>query len=200
MHEFIINSPNIGAYHLLQGNMTDTNIWTTLFYIEAEQEAYTAQLEQTSQVLDYELIPIGERAFYAYLQERTAESDKIIYEAFTHPTLIVIPPIEYTTQGSMRVTVVGESPALQAAIESLPTAISVDIDRIQEFVGPRPAVASVLSSRQYEAINAAIEMGYYEVPRSTTVDEIAAQLDCAPGTASEHIRKGEAKLLTQIFK
>jgi hypothetical protein len=199
MQEFILQETEVGAYHLLQGNMTDQNVWTTLFYIEAEQDPYAEQLEQTSQVIDYELIPVGDQAFYAYLREETAEPDKNIYAAFTQPTLVVIPPIEYTTEGSMRITVVGETGELQSAVDTLPPDIIVDVDRVQEFIGPRPAVVSVLSDRQYEALTLALEAGYYEIPRRSTVTEIAKQLDCTPGTASEHLRKGEAKLLTEIL-
>lgn len=200
MQEFIFGRTDIGSYHLLQGNLTDSNIWTTLFYIEAEQKSYAAELDQTPQVIDYELIPIGEQAFYAYLREQTANPDKEIYAAFTHPTLVVIPPIEYTTQGTMRISVVGESTALQSAIDSLPSDIELDIDRIEEFVGPKPAVASLLSPRQRETIKVALDIGYYEVPRRMTIEAIADRVGCAPGTASEHLRKAESKLLKHVLE
>jgi hypothetical protein len=200
MQEHVLEQPAIGAYHLLQGNMTGADIWTSLFYIEADRESYATALEQTSRVVEYELIPVGERAFYAYLREQTADPDKEIYAAFTYPTLVVIPPIEYTTQGTMRITVIGDSAELQAAIEALPSDMSVEIDQIQEFVGPQPAVAAVLSARQSEALDVAFGMGYYEIPRQTTVDEIADRLDCAPGTAAEHIQKAEVKLMRQVLE
>jgi predicted DNA binding protein len=188
------------VYHLLQGNMTGAHVWTPVFYIGAEQKLYSDELEQISQVIDYELIPIGERAFYAYLREQTAAPDKEIYTAFTHSTLVVIPPIEYTTQGTMRITVVGKSTALQSAIDSLPPDVDVDIDRIEEFAGPKPAVASLLRPRQRETIEAAFSAGYYEVPRDTTIEAIADRVDCTPGTASEHLRKAEAKLITYVLE
>lgn len=200
MQEFILDQPGVGAYYLLQGNMTGADVWTSLFYIETDQDAYATALETPSQIIEYELVPIGDHAFYAYIREQTADPDKAIYTAFTHPTLVVIPPIEYTTHGTMRVTVIGDSAELQAAIEALPPDVSVDVDQIQEFIGPQPAVASVLSVRQREALEVALRLGYYEIPRQTTVNDIACQLECAPGTASEHLRKAEQKLLTSIIE
>lgn len=53
----------------------------------------------------------------------------------------------------------------------------------------------MLSERQREAVTVAMELGYYEQPREATHEEIAAELGCAPNTASEHLQKAEAKLV-----
>jgi predicted DNA binding protein len=38
-------------------------------------------------------------------------------------------------------------------------------------------------------------LGYYETPREATHEDVAAELECAPNTATEHLQKGEAKLV-----
>jgi predicted DNA binding protein len=53
----------------------------------------------------------------------------------------------------------------------------------------------MLSDRQREALEVAVELGYYDTPREATHTDIAAELDCAPNTASDHLQKGEAKLV-----
>jgi len=55
-----------------------------------------------------------------------------------------------------------------------------------------------LTDRQQEAVHAALEHGYYEVPREGTVEDVAATLDCAPSTASNHLRKAEARLVEAV--
>ncbi|MXR22550.1 helix-turn-helix domain-containing protein [Halobacterium bonnevillei] len=40
----------------------------------------------------------------------------------------------------------------------------------------------------------AVDAGYYDVPRTASQDDVAAQLDCAPSTVAEHLRKAEAAL------
>lgn len=58
--------------------------------------------------------------------------------------------------------------------------------------------ATTLSERQREALRAALELGYYDTPREATHADVAAELDCAPNTASEHLQKGEAKLVILV--
>lgn len=59
--------------------------------------------------------------------------------------------------------------------------------------------ASALSERQSEAVTVALDLGYYETPREATVAEVAERLDCAPGTAAEHLRKAEAALVRRVI-
>ena len=54
---------------------------------------------------------------------------------------------------------------------------------------------SALSDRQFEATAVAVELGYYETPREATVANVADRIDCAPGTAAEHLRKAEGTLV-----
>ncbi|MFC6874642.1 helix-turn-helix domain-containing protein [Halobellus marinus] len=55
--------------------------------------------------------------------------------------------------------------------------------------------ATTLSDRQQEALQTAVELGYYDTPREDTHADVADELGCAPNTASEHLQKGEAKLV-----
>lgn len=54
---------------------------------------------------------------------------------------------------------------------------------------------ATLSDRQREAVEAGLALGYYEVPREASHEDVAEAIDCAPSTAAEHRRKAEAKLL-----
>jgi predicted DNA binding protein len=58
----------------------------------------------------------------------------------------------------------------------------------------------VLSDRQREAVRAALDIGYYDQPRGATHEDVAAALDCAPSTASEHLRKAEAELVRAAMR
>lgn len=40
----------------------------------------------------------------------------------------------------------------------------------------------------------ALEMGYFEVPRSAELTDVADELDLSPNAVSERIRRGEANL------
>ncbi|ATW87345.1 hypothetical protein halTADL_0541 [Halohasta litchfieldiae] len=59
---------------------------------------------------------------------------------------------------------------------------------------PRLSVGS-LTPRQREALVAAWEHGYYNIPRETSGEEIAAELDISHQTLSELLRRGTEKLI-----
>ena len=53
-----------------------------------------------------------------------------------------------------------------------------------------------LTDRQLAALQLALESGYYEQPRRTSLRDIAGQTSVAKSTYEEHLRKAENKLLT----
>ena len=52
-----------------------------------------------------------------------------------------------------------------------------------------------LTEKQMKALLAAVESGYYEIPKRTTADELATQLGQPRSTLEEHIRKAESKIV-----
>jgi predicted DNA binding protein len=57
-----------------------------------------------------------------------------------------------------------------------------------------------LTDRQREVLETAYEAGFYEWPRESTGEEVAAKLDIASATFAEHIAAAERKLLTATFE
>jgi predicted DNA binding protein len=53
----------------------------------------------------------------------------------------------------------------------------------------------LLTDRQRELLEAAVREGYFEVPRECTLSELAATLDVDGSSASETLRRGEARLV-----
>ncbi len=52
-----------------------------------------------------------------------------------------------------------------------------------------------LTEKQMKAMLAAVESGYYEIPKRTTADELAMKLGQPRSTLEEHIRKAESKVV-----
>lgn len=73
---------------------------------------------------------------------------------------------------------------------------TVHLDSLVDMTDP-PAV---LSDRQYEAVQTALEMGYFAWPRETDIEDIADTLDVTHPTALEHLRKGQQKLLERALQ
>lgn len=57
---------------------------------------------------------------------------------------------------------------------------------------------SGVTGKQIQAIEAALDSGYYNVPRYVTTREIAQKLSVPRTTYEEHLRKAESKVLTAL--
>jgi len=70
--------------------------------------------------------------------------------------------------------------------QRIPHSMLAPVDRLFEDV----------TDRQMAALRLALEAGYYEQPRKTSLRELAEQTAVARSTYEEHLRKAENKLLT----
>lgn len=77
-----------------------------------------------------------------------------------------------------------------AQIGSPSTPKGPKILRMRRFVPPRS-----LTPRQAAALEAAFRLGFYSFPRRTNLQELARILHVSRATASEHLRRAEAKML-----
>ena len=82
-------------------------------------------------------------------------------------------------------------------VDLLEPIANVTIERVLSNVDapPQPSpvswqqLCSTLTDRQLEAISHAYELGYFDVPRSATLADVAAEMDIDKSTAGEHLRR-----------
>ncbi|OAQ51098.1 hypothetical protein HTG_19171 [Natrinema mahii] len=94
---------------------------------------------------------------------------------------------------------------VRALIRDLESDRDIDVlskTAIEEQQIPHSMLAPVdqlfenLTDRQLAALRLALESGYYEQPRKTSLRELAERTSVARSTYEEHLRKAENKLLT----
>ena len=66
----------------------------------------------------------------------------------------------------------------------------------EEFVSQ---LMAELTDRQRTALQKAFVGGFFEWPRATSGEELAASMDISPSTYHQHLRAAQRKLVTQIF-
>jgi hypothetical protein len=54
-----------------------------------------------------------------------------------------------------------------------------------------------LTDRQHEALRIAYELGYFEIPRQASLEDVAAELDITPSSVSERLRRGQTQLIEE---
>lgn len=196
MQSFIQESDAIEREELWAWNHLGACL-TALFYVEGDIDPYRAAIEQVETIERFDLTPVGDDAFYTYVEEERRDEDLAWMQAFARPSLIVVPPVEYTSDGDTLFTVVGSADDLQGLVADLPNDISVDVDRVGEYDEQHSAgTAPALTERQREAVTAALDVGYYDNPRRGSLADVADELDCATGTASELLRRAEYTALS----
>ncbi len=98
-----------------------------------------------------------------------------------------------------QVTLLGTDDAIGRAVDAIPPAVDVTLDRTGPYTGTFAASEPVLAERQRQVLDIALDVGYYEVPREATHRDIAACLGLAPGTVSEHLQQTEHQLVAAQF-
>ncbi|WP_435335017.1 helix-turn-helix domain-containing protein [Haloarchaeobius sp. TZWWS8] len=78
--------------------------------------------------------------------------------------------------------------------------IDNELMRIQSLEGGPGPKTYGLTQRQREAMLAALDGGYFDVPRGVTQPELAEQLDISDSAVSELLRRGTAKLVSNTLK
>jgi len=91
---------------------------------------------------------------------------------------------------------VGPQEAVAGTVSEYETAgVSPELRKLEMYEG-RERPIDELTDRQREVIRTAYESGYYEVPRETTTEAVAAELDVDPSTVAEHLQRAERNLLS----
>ena len=170
-----------------------------LFYrLRGEPPALEDALDSRSDVLLYDTVGADGESFCLYLQVRIAESTTMLDECVLDHGLVIDPPVVFTGQEGIRLTVVGTPGMVREAMEHLPEGVGCSVERLGSTDDDR-LLLSALTDRQREVIETAFGMGYYEIPRRTTHEDIASALDLSGSTVDEHLRKAEARLMDQLL-
>jgi predicted DNA binding protein len=84
------------------------------------------------------------------------------------------------------------------AAEVLSKRVYEEKSMIDTFAVSLSAAFSDLTPKQAEAIATALELGYYQVPKKTTTEELALKQKVPRTTYEEHLRKAESKILRAL--
>lgn len=196
MHRFVCESPAIEREVLLEGR-TDDGVRTLLFYVEGSMEAYESVLEAQDEIIEYDLRPEGEAGFFLYVRAPNHDREALLVDTLDRETVVIVPPTEFRPDMTMVVTLVGHSDDLVSIVDSVPETLDVEVLDVGSY---DRAVTTPLTDRQREAVEAAREVGYYEVPRTGDIETVARELDCAVSTASTLLRRAESRLVERTLE
>lgn len=189
-------SPHVTEARLVDWNLAADDGATALFSVDGDPDAFADAVPDVPMLLDVDVAPTGADHFYLLVVGDPSAADLAagVYETVTTAGLVVLKPVVYR-EGRVHLRMIGSSDVIQAAVEAHPDAIDLEVRELSSTFSTPDAPDAALSERQREAVRIALSLGYYEQPSRATHEDVAEALDCAPSTASEHLKKAEAKLV-----
>lgn len=200
MHQFVVEHEAYEITRLLYRFQYSDTEHAALFHVEGPVEPYEQALSEESSIQEFEVDSCQDRSFYLYVREAMGPDSREFADAFAQPGLIVLTPIEYRSDGTVRLTAVGPAKTVQAAVNAVPETMGVDVCSVGEFALGRLDPRLELTQRQVDAVSEAVACGYYSEPRSATLEDVAAGLDCSTGTAGELLRRAERTVMTHLVE
>jgi len=169
-----------------------------LYRLEGEADVLVPDVGDHPDVIAYDQLEADGEEFHLYLHVGPGDPVGTVLELAQEYALMIDTPIEFTGRGSVEMTVIGDHDMVRQAIDELPESLSVSVDEAGAYSPDRRDMLSMLTDRQLEVFQKAVELGYYEIPRRTTHKEISNHLECAPSTVDEHLRKAESRVLRAL--
>jgi len=169
-----------------------------LYRLSGEGGVLLESLAAHDGVLEYQVTDRDDDRFYLFLHTDAGQPLADLLALVEDNAILIDRPIEFTDRG-ISVTVAGEPGALRKAFAGIPDEVDARVHETGEYVPGESRILGSITDRQREALEAAIDAGYYELPRQGTAEDVAARLECSPSTASELLRRAEAAIVTGLL-
>jgi hypothetical protein len=184
---------------ILHLDLLNDGTGVALFLMEGNPESVIELYEGEELVLSYDVFDSDEEGFFAHVHfQPDSPADELLRIIDRHK-LMIDPPLEFGADGSLRVTAAGPQELVRQAAIDIPDGVDFHLELIGEYEPQREGLVTMLTDRQRDVLRTAIEMGYYAIPREATHEDLAAHLDCSAGTVGEHLRKIEARVLSELM-
>jgi len=200
MHAFEMRHEAIECAALLHWNTVLDGTNTMVFRVRGDPEPFRAKLDARAATVEYSLTEAVDGTFYCCVRDRATDADRNYIEAVARGTLVVVPPVAFNSDGTTDLTLVGTPADIDAAVSGLPDGLRATVRSVGPYRRRVGADTARLTDRQRAAVAAAVDCGYYESPRAGTVEDVADALGIAPGTAAEHLRKAEARVMARLVE
>lgn len=194
----IAETPSVKRVSIMHFDLLGDGTGVLLYRLEGQADVLIPDIGEHPDVIAYDQLEADGEEFHLYLHVGPGDPVGTVMELAQEYALMIDTPIEFTGRGSVQMTVIGDHDMVRQAMDELPESLSVSVDEVGAYSPDRRDMLSMLTDRQLEVFQKAVELGYYEIPRRTTHEEIADHLECAPSTVDEHLRKAESRVLRAL--
>jgi len=152
-----------------------------------DMEAVLSKLDEATGVRVFELLHCGDDR--ALIQFET--DDPLLLLSIRNSRTPFEPPITIV-DGVADLELTASRDRLSSLADQLRTfGLEFDVRSVRTSMDPE----SIVSDRQRDLIETAVERGYYDTPRACTLTGLADHLDIAKSTASERLHRAEGAII-----
>lgn len=196
---FVAEHPDVRGGTIEHVNTLADGSAITLMWFRASLETVRSYVDGAGAGIATDVAPAPDGVVLYSHFEPAGTSEVLLGLRQRHEVVFDV-PMTFTADGEIRAPIVGREGAIQAAIDGMADEIEVTLEAITEY---NPAVRgplATLTDRQLETLRLAVERGYYESPRGVTAADLADELGCSRGAVSEHLRKAERYVLSDLVE
>lgn len=199
MHQFAVEADAVSEYELLAGWPTPDGGATLLLRFVGDADAYREAIGGVETVAEAHVEAGAGEDVYVYARDTQEYATGYGMGDLLEPGLVVVPPVVFHVDGSATVAFVGPPGEVQSALDALADDVSVTVEAVTRYGRhPTQSGGGGLTDRQREAVEAAVELGYYGATRESSVEAVGAALGCSASTAAEHLRRAEATVMERV--
>jgi predicted DNA binding protein len=173
---------------------------TVLLFAEASgsKERYKEIMEESPHVISY--LTAGDNRWMAVSQFEPTEAVRRSLELQRESLLVVETPIQITSDNHLKITYLGTDETFSKLYEYADEMeqLSFDILKMGDYDADKSSFNRMITSRQEEVLETAVDLGYYGDPRQASLEEIGEVVGISPGTVGEHLRKAEERVFTEL--
>lgn len=180
--------------------LVDDGTIVGLYQLWGDFDEVKGELEARSQVIQYDIAGTENGSVFVYEHTHATGATTSLLSLLQEFELVLDFPLEFTHDGALRVTVLGEGTALHRALAGASEIVEIHLEKTGEYRPEGRDLASLLTDRQHQILTIAMSKGYYEVPREAAISDIAEEAGLSKATVGEHLQKIEATILSQVVR
>ncbi|WP_335999800.1 helix-turn-helix domain-containing protein [Halorientalis halophila] len=198
LDEAIVEHPELSREAALHFDLMPDGTSVLLYHIDGDAEDLEAILAAEDSALSYDVFEVEGDGLRAHVRFAANTVLSAMIQLMDEYDLIVDPPVDIDDEGGLHMQVAGEFKKIREAAQMRPGQLDIELEEDDSGGVDRVDVTTMLTERQLEVLEVALEKGYYEIPRQATNEDIAADLDCSTSTVGEHLRKIESRIISQV--
>jgi predicted DNA binding protein len=198
--EELTDEPSIDRRAIHRIELLDDD--TVLLFAEASgsKERYERIMEESPHVISY--LTAGEDRWLAVSQFEPTEGVRRALELQRESRLVIDTPIRFTSDDHLEITYLGTDETFGTLSEYAEEmeGFSFEVLGMGDYEAEGSSFSRVITARQEEVLEAAVDLGYYSEPRRASLEDVGEAVEISPGTVGEHLRKVEERVFGEIVR